>query len=251
MKKSISFLISIALPLSVLAWSVSDEYEIGVSGIISGHYPGYTTPLICDGTNITDATIPSTAFDMTVLPYFETNAFNNVTNGTVTSLPPGSAATVTMTQSAGKLFMNLGIPQGATGSSGAAGATGATGSVGATGATGPTITSSVLYTNIPLNTVLSNGTGFMMGIGSSYTVTPALILGNAFQRLYIAPNSTPSLFVGVAGNGQPSSTLALFPASPCSWYWVVPKTWCFYISNSVTGVGNSISTASNIVHYVP
>ena len=61
-----------------------------------------------------------------------------ITIGTVTTLPPGSAATVTNTGTSTNAILNFGIPQGPTGPAGATGVTGPTGATGATGPTGPT-----------------------------------------------------------------------------------------------------------------
>jgi hypothetical protein len=61
--------------------------------------------------------------------------------GTTTTLPPGSAATVTNAGSSSAAVFNFGIPSGLAGASGPQGATGPqgpTGPTGATGATGPT-----------------------------------------------------------------------------------------------------------------
>lgn len=99
MKKLFAFALSVLCVLSTsrAAWTVADEYEVGVLSIVTGHYPGYTVPIICDWTNIVN--VP------TIL---------DGTNGA----PGPTGAT------------------GATGSTGAQGPKGDTGSIGSIGATG-------------------------------------------------------------------------------------------------------------------
>ena len=67
----------------------------------------------------------------------ETGATPQFSVGSVTTLPEGSPATVSITGTAENPVLNLGIPVGATGATGETGATGATGATGQQGPRGP------------------------------------------------------------------------------------------------------------------
>lgn len=128
MKKLIILSICFLIPIFSHAWSVADEYEIGTSGIISGHYPGYTTPIICDGTNIVDLTIPITALNSNANWVYTHPDFSNLQGAPTVTNGVNGATGATGAQ---------GI-KGDTGTTGATGSVGATGSQGIQGATGAT-----------------------------------------------------------------------------------------------------------------
>lgn len=120
--------------LSLLSLSVRATTFINSAATVTNYFDGAYA--VSSGSNIDVASIPSTAFDATVLPYFMTNTFNNISNGTITTLSPGASATLSMTKSNGMLLVNMGIPQGAVGATGTTGSTGATGTTGSQGTQG-------------------------------------------------------------------------------------------------------------------
>lgn len=134
------------------AWSSSTTYTVGqgvyvTSGGTTSSYIALNTShnaapasnpslwqlLAAGATGATGATGPAGSNGSAGSP----GAAATIAVGTVTTLSPGSSATVNNAGTSSAAIFNIGIPAGANGANGAAGAAGSNGATGATGPTGP------------------------------------------------------------------------------------------------------------------
>lgn len=272
--------------LSLLILALSLNIAGAVSYVNSGlvvhsDFPG--SYVISSGTNIDAGTLNSNTLDSDSIaalthPNFEDvlhtpNLITNLSIGTTTTGSAGSSASVENTGTASFPILEFTVPQGMKGDTGATGSTGFTGAQGVkgdtgsqgiqgtTGATGSTgsagaqgnpgtnaAPSSTVFTNLALNSIFQNAASYSIALSSCFTVTPALLTGNAYQLLMVGSSSTGPFF-RASGQGQSSIALLLVPPVPCSWEQIIPAGSYFYITNVITA--GTIGPSTNSITFIP